>query len=1569
MCPPGEASHGITCQPIILDPLPTPNICPVAGNEGGGSDGNPVFGGNPSVVSGNPIEIDSGEKVEYVIDYSIPGARPFEIARTYRSRLTNIDKAGLGVGWSFDHEGHLWKAIGDWSVINVFVERGGLLRLKRSTPQSFDHYASEHQLDEAIQYYPGDEPYWILTRGDGRIMRFDEVTFDRKKIHRLSRIEWPDGYVRTYDYAGFGLKITRIVDSLGRYLTFTYDDEVVAKIETSDGVTLDYSYAYITANGNELRGSGLLTTVVKTMPNGAVFQTSYHYDDPDWRFGLTGVTDARGVHYATYDYDSNGRAILSEHDGGAGRVTVAYDDVNNKRTVANALGRQTVYEFELINRRNRLVSVDGVATANCAASNSTYVNNASGVMISRTDAEGNVTTFAHNERGLETQRIEGAGSSEARIVETEWRSAFSRPTKITTPELETTYDYSASGLLLSVTEEDRTANGVPYSTTGQQRIWTYGYTQLQPAPPVAMIGNLEVLNPQFEFRGLPYWTPIVGGIGTRRLDGRRFLNGEYRGEDFKAQQIVPIPREIQDAVDAGYVEFVFSWMQWNWREKLSTGAASIDFLDAGGATVGTRLISSYEIYDSWTTLSMTMTPPAGTRQVVITLHCDFGAGAYTCDAAFDDVSITYGPQPGPLPLARPALLSSIDGPLPGPLDTVNYEYDAAGNLSAVVNELGHRTEITAVNAVGQPTSILDPNGTPITIAYDDQRRVSEIAVNAGALDEAKTTVTYDAIGQITRIDEPHQTYSIFSYNNARRLASIENAAGERRVFAYNALGDVTSVADYDASGVRTLNLTFDYDELGRLMNFIGAGGQTAHFDYDRNNNRIAATDPRSNVFSYGYDALNRLISETDPDFGVTNIALRSDGAATEVEDAENIATTYVRNGWGEVIREDSPNRGVTDYVYDERGLLTRMTDARGEVTTYAYDAAGRILSETHTARPLETRTYTYDSTTPAANKGVGRLASITDEAGSVSFEYDAHGRATRETRVIDAPSGAQSYVLEYAYHPDDRITRITYPSGREVDYAYAAHGPVSEIKTRAGALGTFTTLASQMTHDPAIGEQSRSTGLGGEYGLWSLRSATLGNGLKMTAGRDLDGRLTGLRVAPSGSGGGGGTAVQDLAFAYDPNSNISSITDGVDPARSQTFRYDALNRLTRAVGLYGTIDYAYDLVGNRTALTRTSGAGAPALQTASYSFTNGTHRLSNATSGGAARTLSYLASGQLSSDAASGAPVRTFIYDGEGRMVEARTGGALAASFAYDASGRRVLKAPASGTAVHYVYGPEGRLLAEHDAATGAPLREYVWSGLMPVAFIDHSGGSPATYYVHTDQVFRPQKLTDASGAVVWDRVETPFGVEVSTTGGLTQPVRFPGQVEDLETALFQNWNRDYDPLLGRYIQSDPIGLLGGINTYAYVEGNPLTRYDPTGEVFVFAIPFSPQIAAGVGLAVGGGLAMFGDDIAAGLIDSASSINDGLNSPSQTTPFDVPYAGPVALCRNTTDEGASNPPLQACLRAAEGGPEDWGNFCGGLPNILGLATAGRFKARDACFSQSYESRQSKINWCQNQFGN
>ncbi|MGB5053571.1 MAG: RHS repeat-associated core domain-containing protein, partial [Nitrospirales bacterium] len=130
--------------------------------------------------------------------------------------------------------------------------------------------------------------------------------------------------------------------------------------------------------------------------------------------------------------------------------------------------------------------------------------------------------------------------------------------------------------------------------------------------------------------------------------------------------------------------------------------------------------------------------------------------------------------------------------------------------------------------------------------------------------------------------------------------------------------------------------------------------------------------------------------------------------------------------------------------------------------------------------------------------------------------------------------------------------------------------------------------------------------------------------------------------------------------------------------------------------------------------------------------------------------------------------------------------------------------------------------------------------------FVSAGTSAPGINYVHTDHLGTPQKMTDATKAIVWDAVYTPFGQVHSITGTATNNQRFPSQYAYAETGYSYNYFRDYEPTTGRYVQSDPIGLRGGLNTYGYVYGNPLRFFDPWGLITVCRYPgFPPHIGAG----------------------------------------------------------------------------------------------------------------------------
>ncbi|MBF0474976.1 MAG: hypothetical protein HQK59_03930 [Deltaproteobacteria bacterium] len=252
------------------------------------------------------------------------------------------------------------------------------------------------------------------------------------------------------------------------------------------------------------------------------------------------------------------------------------------------------------------------------------------------------------------------------------------------------------------------------------------------------------------------------------------------------------------------------------------------------------------------------------------------------------------------------------------------------------------------------------------------------------------------------------------------------------------------------------------------------------------------------------------------------------------------------------------------------------------------------------------------------------------------------------------------------------------------------------------------------------------------------------------------------------------------------------------------------------IGTNPTINYTYDAAGRITGIID-SNEVRPSLTAGatSYSVSGGSNQLLGRT-GPTTQTYTYDAAGNLTADGTN-----TYTYDARGRLVQVTTG-SVTTSYAINGLGQRVSKSSASATII-FVYDEAGHLLGEYDG-TGNVIQETVWLGDLPVAVLKPG----AQYYVNPDHLGSPRSIIDASGATVWKWDRDPFG-NGAPTGTLTYNLRFPGQYFDVETGLYYNMARDYNPGLGRYIQSDPIGLRGGVNTYAYVMGDPMSRTDPWG--------------------------------------------------------------------------------------------------------------------------------------------
>lgn len=742
------------------------------------------------------------------------------------------------------------------------------------------------------------------------------------------------------------------------------------------------------------------------------------------------------------------------------------------------------------------------------------------------------------------------------------------------------------------------------------------------------------------------------------------------------------------------------------------------------------------------------------------------------------------------------LLDTVNGPRQDVEDITDFDYDQQGNLIAYKNALNQVTLITAHDAHGNPLVVIDPNGIQTEFAYDLQQRVVS-RTEAGA----STRFEYDMVGNLARVTRPNESFISYSYDDARRVVGITDNAGNRITYTLDAAGNRVKQEVFDPNGALKRRLQHEYDSDSQLRRILGANGQVTALGYDAVGNPVSQTDANTFTTHRQYDALGRVHKITDAANGETHFTYDALGHLISVTDPNGHTTRYTVNAFGEAIQVLSPDTGTASYRYDKAGNLISRTDARDVTVDYYYDALDRLTFIDYPGTTEDVR-YVYDGTnygqsdalsSDTANP-IGHLTGVTDPSGTTSYAYNPRGIVVEQARIILNVI----YRTRYSYDASSNLTSITYPNGRIVSLDRDALGQVGRLET---LLGRHTMpLAEQMTYLP----------------FGPAFSSTLGNGLASQKSYDLDYRVIQIQAGE----------LQALNYYYDDRDNIEAIQNSLDANTSQNFAYDALGRLHKAQGSYGTRDYGYDAVGNR--LYETVSAPNANPYTLQYAYANDSHRLQAITGNGTNTSMTYDAAGNTTRMGDM-----QFTYNQANRLSQVSKRKPLG-GYVYNSQGQRVIKTAGNTTTVYH-HDLDGLLIAETDAQ-GNLQKEYIYLNGQPLTQLTYRKKGKNviydTYYYHLDHLGTPQLMSDTSGQIVWKASYEPFGEPTITTNKRTEVVsnlRFPGQYADSETGLSDNWFRPYDPATGRYLQSDPIGLLGGINTYGYALQNPERYIDPIG--------------------------------------------------------------------------------------------------------------------------------------------
>jgi RHS repeat-associated protein len=769
-----------------------------------------------------------------------------------------------------------------------------------------------------------------------------------------------------------------------------------------------------------------------------------------------------------------------------------------------------------------------------------------------------------------------------------------------------------------------------------------------------------------------------------------------------------------------------------------------------------------------------------------------------------------------------------------------------GTLISVTDALSHVTNIKTATAGGRPLKVKDPNSVLTTWAYAAVREWPTSSIITTSAGNLTTSFTYDSAGNLTKATLPDGSYLSYGYDNAHRPTSITNILGESQGITYDSAGNVTQTLWKNASSVTKRQHTATYDALGERLTDVGGMSQSTAFTYDKNGNVLTITDPLSHVTTQTFDQLNRLSTFKDAETDLSSIKYDSHSRPLTVTDPRSRVTTYVYDGFGDKIQQNSPDSLKTIFWYDADANVTGRNQSGLNFSSATYDALDRLLTRTYTGDSTLNVSITYDSAAAGYRRAIGRIASLTDQPGSLSRSYDERGNVITDARTI----ASKLYSNAYTYESAGRLSGITYASsGWVLAYTRDSAGQITAVTTTQPGHGA-TNLATSVTHLP----------------FGPLLSLTWGNGVTDARTFDLDYRMTSITDH--------GTAnIQYLSYGYDAGNNATSITDHVTPADNQTFHYDLLSRISFASGPYGSVaSITYDSSSNRKAYGATT-----------YTIPGLSNRMSKA----GTSSITYISTGNMS---AIGSGVLT--YNKANQMATAKPVSTLNSYF-YDAFGQRLeIKTAGTPFAVD-IYDLNGNLLTETSHAATPVETDYAYLDGMPLSAIQPAAATISA--LHTDNIGTVQRATNSAKTVVWTGNYSPDGA-VTPTASITMNLRRLGQYAD-STGYNHNGFRDLAPsVFPGYIETDLVGIAPwlispsqGPNTYPFAGGNPITNIDPTG--LDVTISIGNRTYSSTGNSVSGTITVTSDRVSTTFsgytIENAHAGDDGSKPPIPAGTYDA----------------------------------------------------------------------------------